>query len=355
MGAPKVSVSVAVPLAVEQSLMFKEAGSAGEAVRRQLGLNGAVLAEAGRRLRALKPHTVVTCARGSSDHAATFAKYLIETRLGLPTASAALSVSSVYDSHPNFERVVFLAISQSGQSPDLIKAIEAAKAGGATVVTMINAEGSPAAALADIHIPLQAGVERSVAATKSYIASLAALIGLIAAWTEDDHLAATLDTAPALLERAFALDWTMATERLRSAQGLYVIARGVGFAVAQEAALKLKETCGLHAEAFSAAEVRHGPMAIVGRGFPVLAMAQDDEARDSVAEAAAEFAGRGANVMLAGAAVEGALHLPTIDADPILQPLLLVQSFYRMAATLAVARGFDPDRPPHLNKVTETL
>lgn len=335
--------------------MFKEAGEAGAAVARQLTANAVLYAEAGRRLRALKPHTVVTCARGSSDHAATFAKYLIETRLGLPTASAALSVSSVYEAQPSFEGVVFVAISQSGRSPDLVKAVEAAKAGGATVISLVNAEGSPVEALADIAIPLCAGPETSVAATKSYIASLAALIGLIGAWAGDEALNAALAEAPTRLEQAFALDWSPAVENLQYAQGLYVIGRGMGFAVAQEAALKLKETCGLHAEAFSAAEVRHGPMAIVGAGFPVLMLAQDDEAQDSVAEVAAEFAERGADVMLAGAAAKGATALPTLDAPAVLQPLLLIQSFYRMAASLAVSRGFDPDRPPHLNKVTKTL
>jgi len=335
--------------------MFLEAAEAPAVVGRQLRQNAALAADAGRRLRALKPHTVVTCARGSSDHAATFAKYLIETRLGLPTASAALSVSSVYEAASNLDRVVFLVLSQSGRSPDLVKAVEAAKAGGATVVSLVNAEGSPLEVLADIHIPLRAGPETSIAATKSYIASLSALVQLVGAWAEDEALNRALDGAPALLEQAFGLDWSAAVQVLQPARGLYVIGRGHGFGVAQEAALKLKETCGLHAEAFSAAEVRHGPMAIVGPGFPVLMMSQDDEAQESVAQLAVEFSARGADVLLAGGAAEGAVLLPVIPGHPVLQPLLLIQSFYRMAATLAVARGFDPDRPPHLRKVTETL
>ena len=335
--------------------MLQEAGEAASAVGRLLGENAALAAEAGRRLRALKPHTVVTCARGSSDHAATFAKYLIETRLGLPTASAALSVSSVYAAPSALRGAVFLVISQSGRSPDLVKATEAAKAGGAIVVSLVNAPGSPVEALADLHLPLRAGPETSVAATKSYIASLAALIQLVAAWAEDAELAQALAGAPILLDQAFRLDWSPAVEVLKPARGLYVIGRGLGFAAAQEAALKLKETCGLHAEAFSAAEVRHGPMAIVGPGFPVLMMSQHDEAQESVAELAAEFSARGAEVLLAGGVAQGARLLPVVRAHPALEPLLLIQSFYRMAATLAFARGFDPDRPPHLRKVTETL
>lgn len=335
--------------------MFIEASEAPAAVARQLRENADRVADAGRILRALNPHTVVTCARGSSDHAATFAKYLIETRLGLPTASAALSVSSVYAAASNLDGMLFLVISQSGRSPDLIKAVAAARAGGATVVSLVNAEGSPVEALADIHIPLLAGPETSVAATKSYIASLAALAQLVGAWAGDTALTHAVAGAPALLEKAFSLDWSAAVGALQPARDLYVIGRGLGFGVAQEAALKLKETCGLHAEAFSAAEVRHGPMAIVGAGFPVLMMSQDDAAQESVADLAADFSARGAAVLLAGGAAQGATLLPVVSAHPVLQPLLLIQSFYRLAATLAVARGFDPDRPPHLRKVTETL
>lgn len=339
----------------DQTRMYQEAGEAAEAVRRQLAANGDLIADAAKRLRALQPHTVVTCARGSSDHAATFAKYLIETRLGLPTASAAPSVSSLYQAAPKHEGVLFLVLSQSGRSPDLVRAVEAAKAGGALVVSLVNAEGSPVEALADLPLPLRAGPETSVAATKSYIASLAALVHLVSAWTEDAALASALDQAPTLLRHAFALDWSSAVEALQAARGLYVIGRGLGYGAAQEAALKLKETCGLHAEAFSAAEVRHGPMAIVGPGFPVLMMTQSDEAQASVAELAAEFGARGAEVLLAGGAADGVRSLPTIPADPALQPMLLIQSFYGMAAKLAVARGLDPDKPPHLRKVTETL
>jgi glucosamine--fructose-6-phosphate aminotransferase (isomerizing) len=202
---------------------------------------------------------------------------------------------------------------------------------------------------------LRAGPETSVAATKSYIASLAAIVHLVSAWSEDPELGAQLAQLPDLLSRSLSLDWSLAADRLKDVRDLYVIGRGLGLGIAQEAALKLKETCGLHAEAFSAAEVRHGPMAIVGEGFPVLMLAQDDETKDSVEDLAFEFAGRGAAVLLAGAQAEGVRSLPVLETHPVLQPILLIQSFYRVTATLALARGFDPDRPPHLNKVTETV
>ncbi len=142
---------------------------------------------------------------------------------------------------------------------------------------------------------------------------------------------------------------------LTPAINLFVVARGFGLGIAQEAALKLKETCGLHAEAFSSAEVKHGPMALVRAGFPVLMFSQDDETRAGIEQLAAEFAARKARVLLAGAKAHGATVLPTVVAHPVIEPILQIQSFYRLANNLSLARGFDPDRPPHLNKVTETV
>jgi glucosamine--fructose-6-phosphate aminotransferase (isomerizing) len=335
--------------------MYCEAEQAPDAVRRQLAANSERMQRLGERLRQLAPRAVVTCARGSSDHAATFAKYLIETRLGILTSSSAPSVTSVYAATPNLAGTVFLAISQSGASPDLLSAVRAAKAAGALVVALVNAESSPLAQAADYTIPLCAGAERSVAATKSYIASLAAIVHLVASWSGDRELAEALAQAPALLERAWDQDWSGAVTRLRFATDLYVIGRGMGLGVAQEAALKFKETCGLHAEAVSSAEVRHGPMALIRAGFPVLIFAQNDETLGGVEALATELAARRADVMVAGAKVSRAVILPTEAANAVIEPMLIVQSFYRMVNALALARGRNPDQPPYLNKVTETV
>jgi len=335
--------------------MFLEAGQASEAVAAQLTANAGAAARIAQRLRQAPPRAVVTCARGSSDHAATYGKYLFETRAGVITASAALSASSVYAASPRLEGVLFLALSQSGQSPDLLSAVEAAKAAGAFTVAVVNDTASPLAGLADEVLPLHAGPELSVAATKSYIATLSAIAQLTAAWTQDAALTAALDALPATLAEAWTLDWTPAVERLKLARDLYVLGRGVGFGVAQEAALKFKETCGLHAEAFSAAEVLHGPMALVKPGFPALVFAQNDATRASVEAMAAGLGGRGAQVLLAGAGVTGQGALPGVAGHPLLEPIALIQSFYRMVNALAAARGYDPDSPPHLNKVTETV
>ncbi len=335
--------------------MFCEAEQAPEVVRRQFVANAERLERLGERLRQLSPRAVVTCARGSSDHAATFAKYLIETQLKILTSWAAPSVTSIYEAVPNLEGAVFMAISQSGASPDLLATVRAAKAAGAMVVALVNAESSPLAQLADFTVPLCAGIERSVAATKSYIASLAAIIQLVGNWGRNPELLDVLAHAPAQLERAWQLDWTAAISRLRVATDLYVIGRGLGLGVAQEAALKFKETCGLHAEAVSAAEVRHGPMALIRPGFPVLMFAQNDETLGGIEALATELAARRADVMLAGTRAPRTISLPTESGNPVLEPMLIVQSFYRMVNALALARGRNPDQPPYLHKVTETV
>ncbi|HLB84629.1 MAG TPA: SIS domain-containing protein, partial [Steroidobacteraceae bacterium] len=211
---------------IPDTRMFREAAAAPAAVRSQLQGNRDLVERLGEVVRNMAPRVVVTCARGSSDHAATFARYLIETRTGLLASSAAPSISSVYASKADLEGVLFIAISQSGASPDLLAAAGAARDAGALVIALINAEDSPLAGTAHHAIPLRAGVETSVAATKSYIASLAAIVDLVASWTQDRELHVALEQAPEQLVLAWQLDWGAATEHLRSASSLFVIGRG---------------------------------------------------------------------------------------------------------------------------------
>jgi glucosamine--fructose-6-phosphate aminotransferase (isomerizing) len=339
--------------AAQATNMFREGAEAAEAVARQEQAQ-ADLKRIGAALRARSPSVVVTCARGSSDHAATFAKYAIETRVGVPVASAAPSVASVYASRLQADGAVCLAISQSGRSPDLLATVSSLKAAGACVIALVNETESPLADMADELFGLAAGPERSVAATKSFIASLAAIARFVAEWSDDDELRRDLRELPALLHESWELDWSALVGALEQASDLYVLGRGVGLAVAQEAALKLKETSQLHAEAFSTAELRHGPMALVREGFPVLMFSQSDETGRDVEETATALSERGARVFLAGAEAAGGVALTSIRCVSLLEPIVQIQCFYRAANALAVARGLDPDRPPHLAKVTET-
>lgn len=333
--------------------MFREAAEAADAVARQES-GAAGLERIGASLRARCPSVVITCGRGSSDHAATYAKYAIETRLGVPVASAAPSIASVYGSSLRAEGAVCIAISQSGRSPDLLATVSGLKQAGAWVLALVNEMECPLSDLADEVFWLAAGSERSIAATKSFIASLAAVARVVGAWSGDENLARELGGLPAHLAAAWNLDWSALVAGLSGISDLYVLGRGVGFAVAQEAALKLKETSQIHAEAFSTAELRHGPIALVRSGFPVLMFSQADETSSGVEQTAAALVERGASVFIAGAHSADAVSLPTLASEPLLQPILQIQSFYRAANALAVERGLDPDRPPHLAKVTET-
>ena len=252
---------------VRPTLMSREVAESPAVVERQLHANQAAITALGARLRSAPPAVVVTCARGSSDHAATYAKYLIETLLGVPVASAAPSVSSIYASPVQADRTLLLAISQSGGSPDLLTTVEAHRAAGALVVALVNDPDSPLAQAADLLLPLHAGTELAVAATKSCIAAMAALVAIVVAWSGDEEIGAALTTLPQMLREALTLDWSAASNALRPADRMFVLGRGYSFGIAQEAALKLKETCAIQAEPFSSAEVRHGPMRIVDEGF----------------------------------------------------------------------------------------
>jgi glucosamine--fructose-6-phosphate aminotransferase (isomerizing) len=261
-------------------------------------------------------------------------------------------VACVYGARFDLRGALFLAISQSGRSPDLVAGARSAKEAGALVIAAVNDESSPLAAAADFTLPLHAGAETSVAATKSYIASLVALVNLASEWSRDEALRAALVRLPTDLDRAWALDWSEAGHAFAPVSHLYVIARGVGLGIAQEAALKCKETCGLHAEAFSSAEVRHGPQALLRERFPALVFCQDDETCSGTQAFAGELRARGVDVWMAGGDNP---NLPSIASHPVVEPILLAQSFYRMANALAIARGHDPDSPPYLAKVTRTL
>lgn len=337
------------------TLMEAEALEAPDAVARMLAVNAEAFQRTAGRLNVDPPAVVVTCARGSSDHAATYAKYLIETLVGTPTASAAPSVASIYGAPPRAPCTrLCLAISQSGKSPDLLATVERQRASGAFVIAMINAKNTPLAALADEVIALSAGPERAVAATKSCLASLAAITALVAAWSGDAVLAQALEDLPDDLRNATTRDWGRGLDALRDVHSMFVLGRGYGLGIAQEMALKLKETCALHAEAFSAAEVRHGPMALIGEDFPVFALGGSGAAAKSVHAATREFRLHGAPVLLADP-VPALADLPMQVGHPALEPLTALQSFYLLANRLALARGRNPDAPPHLRKVTTTM
>ena len=335
--------------------MLEEALSAPAAVARQLAADQNAYAALGEALRASPPTSLLTVARGSSDHAAHYMAYLMMARLGRLVTSLPMSLITLYQSKIECKGLVSLAFSQSGQSPDLVAPTKFFSAGGARTVAFVNAEGSPLAAAAQHVFGLHAGPEQSVAATKSYIAQLVAGARVVAAWQGDEDLSAALQTLPQALEKAAALRWDVAVEALKAADKLFVIGRGTGLAIAMEAALKFKETCGIQAEAFSGAEVKHGPMALVEEGYPLLVFAPRGPAQAGLIALAEEMRGRGARVLLAApAGTPGAELELACTGNEDLDPIAAVQSFYPMVEALARARGLNPDQPRHLAKVTKT-
>ncbi|MDF3919778.1 SIS domain-containing protein [Salinicola salarius] len=338
------------------SLMLEEAQSAPECLRAQWQANAGTLAEFGQILREADLHGALTVARGSSDHAAAYFGYLGMKHLGLPVASVPPSLTTVANAPWRVQGQLAVAISQSGASPDLVATQKALAVGGARSLALVNTPDSPLGQVSEREIALHAGVEKSVAATKSYLATLAAGAHLVGAWADDEALLSALEALPSRLESAARQDWQPAVDALVGVDRLLVIGRGVGLAIAQEAALKFKETCAIQAEPFSAAEVRHGPMALIGPGYPVLVFAPPGPDQPGLLELAKWLESIGARVLLAADDSVAERHLPLIDAGhDDLQPLSVIQSFYVMAAKLAVARGGDPDQPRHLQKVTRTL
>jgi glucosamine--fructose-6-phosphate aminotransferase (isomerizing) len=338
--------------------MAAEIAEAGAVVRRQLAANAALTAQAAADLRALKPAFVATVARGSSDHAALYLKHLVELKLGLACASLGPSIASLYRAPLKLKGAVAIAISQSGRSPDILAMQRMAKDQGALSLALVNDESSPLAREANAVLQLRAGLERSVAATKSMIAALAAGASLAAHWGEDDALLAALQNLPSVLDSSSAAPLaTNAVATLAEASSLFVIGRGATHAIAAEAALKLKETSAIHAEAFSSAEVLHGPAGIIGPGFPVLAFAPADAARPGFFDALDRLAVFGTVPLLVD--IEPHKRWPTLVAldggHPLLTPIAALHAFYRVAEATARRRGRDPDQPPHLQKVTETL
>jgi glucosamine--fructose-6-phosphate aminotransferase (isomerizing) len=333
--------------------MQQEIAEAPEAVRRQVEVLAGPVAELSRRLRQMEPTVVVTCARGSSAHAAAFAKHAIERHLGIPVAPAAPSIATVYHRPLKLRNQLYLCISQSGRSDDLIVQSRTAREAGALTVAMINSEESPLARECEFVLPVCAGPELSVAATKSFVATLAVILRLVGEWSENDSLRTAMMHLPERLRAASALDWSSCLDSFADAGSLITIGRGPTLSIAREAALKLKETCNLHAEGYSSAEFQHGPLALVTEHYPVLMFVPGDEAAEPLLQFAQDLVAKNAALFTVSHDPPGLL--PALPAEqPEADAICMIQSFYMMAVKLAKIRGVNPDKPRHLKKVTIT-
>lgn len=329
------------------SIMAMEAREAPTRIAKQLETNAQKVQQIVAIIKSRQPKFVYMVGRGSSDHAGVFAKYLIEIELGLPVMAAAPSVASIYHKSLQLTDALVIVISQSGRSPDILAQVEMAKKSGALVLALVNDMSSPLAAMADHSLALHVGEEKAVAATKSYLATLSAIMHLVAVWSAKPALITALQQLPALMQQATALPMQLNTAALQNVKYLVVLGRGLGYAIAREIALKLKEVCGIQAEAFSSAEFLHGPVTLVKNNFTIIDINIHDESISAHNSQIAEMAQRGATVLQ--------LHHQPIIAPARLLPLLVLQRFYIDVEIVARDLGINPDAPIGLNKVTKTV
>jgi len=305
------------------------------------------------RIEQAKPRIIVFCGRGSSGHVGVYLRYLFEVRLGLLASAAAPSVVTAYQRPPELRDALFVVVSQSGRSPDLVNATQVARKLGALTLAIVNDEDSPAATASELVLPIGAGMERAVAATKTVVLSMIAGAQLVATLAHDDDLSEGLQRLPRRLIGALRCDWSTWADAAARAPAAFVVGRGYGLGCVREIALKVAEILRVPTLGYSAAELRHGPRASITPATPVLVLRQNDEAAATVDDLVRELNKAGEHIFTAGGA---AGTLPWIGDDhPLCDPVLMLIPAYRAIEVAARRRGFDPDNPPHLSKVTRTL
>jgi len=297
---------------------------------------------------------VVIASRGSSSNAARYGQYLLGRAHRVPVGFATPSLYTLYEQPPRLDGALVIGISQSGESPDVKAVVEEASRQGRPTLALTNDPNSPLARAAEMVLPLEAGAELSVAATKTYLNSLGALALIFTASTRDakafDELRRMPEAVAAQLERS-AAD-VAALEDLDRIGGGTVVARGVNFGTAHEIALKVRELSGLLFEAYSAADLMHGPVAAIGDAWPVIAVAASGPARQSMDDAIAALAARGARLYVIS---DGSAELPLLSGvSDWLSPLVAVIPGQLLARRVAELRGADVDRPGGLSKITLT-
>lgn len=329
------------------TIMAKEARSTPDIIQHQISENQEIINNLVAEIKQRQPAMIMMVGRGSSDHAGVFAKYLFEVELGIPVCFAAPSVSGVFNKTLDLQNTMAIVISQSGKSPDLLQQTRAIKAAGAWCIALVNDGYSPLASLADAILPVRAQAEHAVAATKSYLGTLSALLHLVAVWKSDETLLADLKALPEALEVVCEDRVQLDSTFFNGLRHCIILGRGFGYAIAREIALKLKEVCGIHAEAFSSAEFIHGPVTLVEQDLTIVTIDIADESQSVHQDQIDNVAQRGAKLIT--------LTHTAIDISPRLLPLLVMLRFYLDVERISLILGLNPDAPPGLKKVTETI
>ncbi|MEU1258323.1 SIS domain-containing protein [Streptomyces chartreusis] len=340
-------------------IMAREMAEQPAVLRRILSQGAPAIHQVAREIAARSPRFVLLTARGTSDNAALYAKYLLEIRLGLPCGLASMSTITAYGARPDLTDVLVIIVSQSGGSPDLVASTQAAREAGAITLAVTNNPDSPLAGVSEYHLDIMAGPERALPATKTYTASLLALYLFVEGLRDGDGSAA--EALPDIAERLLARQDEVRTlaARYRFAERMVITSRGYGYPTAKEAALKLMETSYIPALSYSGADLLHGPLAMVDNVSPVIAVVPDGKGGEALRPVLDRLRGRGADLVVIGPRqqVEQAsagFVLPTEDVAEELQPILEILPLQLLAYEVTIARGQDPDAPRALAKVTET-
>ncbi|TXL90985.1 SIS domain-containing protein [Streptomyces sp. IB2014 016-6] len=340
-------------------LMAAEMAEQPAILRRILEEGAPRIRDVAARIAARGPRFVLLTARGTSDHAALYAKYLLEIRRGMPCGLASMSTTTAFGARPDLRDVLVITVSQSGGSPDLLASTRAAREAGAITLAVTNNPDSSLAAVSEFHIDVLAGPEKALPATKTYTASLLSLYLLAEGLGGGAGEAANVlpDLAGRILARADEVR-TLAS-RYRFAERMVITSRGYGYPTAKEAALKLMETSYIPALAYSGADLLHGPLAMVDNISPVIAVVTDGRGGEALQPVLERLRGRGADLCVVGpereaAAASAGFALPTEGVAEEVQPVLEILPLQRLAYEITLARGQDPDAPRALAKVTET-
>ncbi|MEV8392126.1 MULTISPECIES: SIS domain-containing protein [unclassified Streptomyces] len=341
------------------ALMYAEVAEQPTVLRRILRDGAPGVREVAAAIAAREPRFVLLTARGTSDHAALYAKYLLEILCGLPCGLASMSTTTAYGAKPDLTDVLVIGVSQWGGSPDLVASTWAAREAGATTLAVTNNPDSALTAVAEFHLDVLAGPERALPATKSYTASLLALYLFAEALGGRDGAAARRlpDLADRVLARADEVR-TLAS-RYRFAERMVIISRGYGYPTAKEAALKLMETCYIPALSYSGADLLHGPLAMVDNISPVIAIVPEGKGGEALQPVLTRLRARGADLFVVGSrpeveAASAGFVLPTDGVPEELQPILQIIPLQLLAHEVAIARGQDPDAPRTMAKTPET-
>jgi glutamine---fructose-6-phosphate transaminase (isomerizing) len=337
-----------------------------EAARRQLGASEAALAGVAARLRERPVDTVVIAARGTSDHAAIYAQYLLGAVDRLAVGLATPSLTSLYGVTPRLERALVIGISQSGASPDIVGVVEAARGQGAATLAITNEPSSALAGAAEFVLDLAAGPERAVAATKTYTTSLLAIARLAAALAPASQLDGDFTRLPGWIAQSLAVEpqvEALARELAVAPGGIdrcVIVGRGFEYATAREWALKLKELAHVFADPYSAADFRHGPIALVQPGIPVLVLAPEGAPAEGQTELLHDLRDRGVDTVVVSDVAEirtlgrWSIELPAGIPEP-LRPIVSIVPAQLFAYHLTLAKGLDPEAPRNITKVTRTI